>query len=100
MVQSTTLNLLHQWLSHVGEEWLHQMAKLQGLMLLCGNTLTQCIVCIKGKQTCPMIGKGLVTWADTPMHTIHYDVCRLMPVVSHAQHLYFISFIDDHTCYT
>ena len=34
------------------------------------------------------------------MHTIHLDVCGLMPTTSHLQHLYFISFINNCTHYT
>jgi hypothetical protein len=82
-VHTTTLNQLHRCLGHVSEQQLHSATKTHGYVLPHGNTLAQCVPCIKGKQAHLAIGKGPVAQAPAPMHTIHSDMCRLMPTTSH-----------------
>jgi hypothetical protein len=82
-VHTTTLNQLHQCLGHISEQQLHSAAKTHRYVLPHGNTLTQCVPCIKGKQAHPAISKGPIAQAPAPMHTIHLDVCGLMPTMLH-----------------
>ncbi len=100
MVKTTTLNQLHHWLGHISEQRLHPVVRAHNLSLPCGDTLEQCILCIKGMQLRPTIGKGPVTRAATLMHTIHSDVCGPMLVELFSQQLYFITFINNCTRYT
>ena len=59
--------------------------------------LPTCEHCLAGKSTRKPFGKGVR--ATVPLELIHSDVCRPMNVRARHGASYFITFIDDFTCY-
>jgi hypothetical protein len=58
-----------------------------------------CSTCKLGKcKTLPFPAFG--SRANTYFKIIHSDVWGIAPVISHAQYKYFVTFIDDYSCFT
>lgn len=94
-----TLDQLHCWYGHVSKCHLRTVLSEQGLQIR-GDHLSQCKTCIEAKQTRTAIGSGPRTRAGELMHTLHSDVCGPMPVDSLRGKHYFLSIINNHSCYT
>jgi hypothetical protein len=58
-----------------------------------------CKPCLKGKQTHKVIHKAISTRADLVLGHIFTDVCGPLPTLSHRGYKYFVTFIDDKSCF-
>ena len=94
-------NTSHFWLKKLGNP---NSVILTHLMSL-GNTNEfsslsfDCASCKLGKsKSLPFPLQG--SRASTCFEIIHSDVWGMSPVLSHAQYQYFVTFIDDYSCFT
>ena len=60
--------------------------------------MSTCEYCLVDKTTSKLFRKG--TEYDTPLQFIHYDIYDPISVRVRHDVLYFITFIDDFTCYS
>jgi hypothetical protein len=89
--------LWHKRLGHISRERLKRLVKYEILLNLDFSDLGVCVDCIKGKQT-KHTKKG-ATRSTKLLEIIHTDICRPFDTSSFGKKKYFITFIDDFSCY-
>ncbi|GBL98972.1 Retrovirus-related Pol polyprotein from transposon TNT 1-94 [Araneus ventricosus] len=88
----------HQKFGHLNEK---DLKKLQAQNMVYGmnfkpnDTLTDCKVCIQGKQTATPFSKEPRNRSSQLLSVIHSDLCGPMRVESIGKSFYFATFIDD-----
>uniref|UniRef100_A0A2N9HS45 Integrase catalytic domain-containing protein n=1 Tax=Fagus sylvatica TaxID=28930 RepID=A0A2N9HS45_FAGSY len=87
----------HARLGHIGQDRMTRLAREGLLGPLAKVNLPTCEHCLAGKSTRKPFGKGVR--ATVPLELIHSDVCGPMNVRARHGASYFITFIDDFTCY-
>lgn len=98
----SSINILHRRLAHLGKD---------NLDLLINKTLvdgipdkqdiaSNCIVCLKSRQTRATFPKTGAKRADEMLEIVHSDVCQISDGPSWNRYKYFVTFIDDKTRYT
>ena len=102
--ENSDMQLWHCRFGHLGIDNVSKLVK--GKMVEGMNCDVQvernsvCQPCIMGKQHRTPYPKGISTRATMPFEVVHTDVCGPMPVSSHGGSQYFVTFIDDYSCYT
>lgn len=97
------IELWHKRLCHINYTRLSQLvmnSMVLGLENLNTKNISQCTSCIKGKQHRDKFPKEGGTRAKEVLELIHSDICGQMQTSTHSNSTYFITFIDDCTCYT
>jgi transposase InsO family protein len=87
----------HARLGHIGQDRMTRLARERLLVLLAKVNLPTCEHSLAGRSTRKPFGKGIR--ATIPLELIHSDVCGPMNVRARHGASYFITFIDDFTCY-
>jgi hypothetical protein len=100
---SAPLDLWHHYLGHLHTRAISCMADNN---LVTGMEISNrdppsspCNTCLEGKQTCEQINKVTLTQAEHILSCMYSDVCRPLPTMSHHGYRYFITFIDDSSCF-
>ena len=103
-LSTSSLDLWHRHLGHLNLNAVTCMAD-KGLMT--GMEISErelhvqpCKPCLEGKQTCKVIHKVTLMHADLMLSRIFTDVCSPLPTLSHRSYKYFVTFIDDKSCFT
>ncbi len=100
---TTTVSLakMHHRLGHISREQLIGMVRaatnLRGATII--NNFGDCLACMKGKLKHMPIRKGPAACVDRPMAMIHSNVCGLFNTQSINHKCYFVSFINNHSCF-
>lgn len=84
--------LWYKCLGHISKERLARLAKNEILLNLNFTNFGMCVNCIKGKQT--KHSKKGATRSIQLLEIIHINICG-----SFGKKKYFITFIDDFSCY-
>ncbi|CAM6100214.1 unnamed protein product [Calypogeia fissa] len=99
---SDVINLWHKRIGHINYKRLHQMTTkelVNGVPKL-AQLHSVCESCIMGKMPKQRRPKSSTHQATRPLQLIHTDVCGPMPVASHFQSKYMLTFTDDFSRYT
>ncbi|RVW13581.1 Retrovirus-related Pol polyprotein from transposon TNT 1-94 [Vitis vinifera] len=89
--------LWHKRLGHISNQRIQRLVSDGILDPLDFSDFQVCIECIKGKQT-NMKKKNANRCSDV-LELIHTDICGPFPTPSWNGQQYFITFIDDYSCY-
>jgi len=65
-----------------------------------GEGSGSCSTCRKGKQTCNAIPRITEERSSEVLGRVFSDLCRLMETPTLEGYQYFITFMDDFSCYT
>jgi hypothetical protein len=84
-------------LGHISRERLERLVKDGILLNLDFSYLGVCVDCIKGEQT-KHTKKG-ATRSTKLLEIMHTDICEPFDTLSFGKEKYFITFIDDFSCY-
>jgi hypothetical protein len=95
--------LWHHCLGHLNFRSIKRMVDeglVTGMTISNRNTPTDpCEPCLEGKQTHDVICKVATTCTKHVLSHVHTDVCGPLPIPSHRGYRYFITFIDDSSCF-
>jgi len=97
LVDERSTYLCHKRLGHISKERMQRLVKNEILLDLDFTDLNVCVNCIKGKQT-KHIKKG-ATRSTQLLEIVHTDICDSFDVNSFNKENYFITFINDFSCY-
>lgn len=97
---SSSTDLWHQRLGHLGEQSLKDMSHrdlVKGLKVLRSAELSFCEGCVEGKMhRRPFQSVGEIR-STRKLQCVHSDVCGPMPTESVGGRKYFVTFIDDYS---
>ncbi|GJZ97390.1 RNA-directed DNA polymerase, eukaryota, reverse transcriptase zinc-binding domain protein [Tanacetum coccineum] len=96
-VNKSSAFLWHKRLGHISKERLQRLVKNEILPNLDFTNFGLCVECIKGKQT-KHRKKGAIRSNDL-FEIIHTNICGPFDTPSFTGEKYFITFIDDFSCY-
>jgi len=97
LVNECSAFLWHKHLGHISKERMERLVNNEIVPSLDFTNLNVCVDCIKGKQT-KHTKKG-ATRSTQLLEIIHTDICGPFNVNSFNKERYFITFIDDFSCY-
>ena len=87
----------HARLDHIGQERMHRLVREDILGALTKVELPICENFLAGKINRKSFNKRIR--AEKPLQLIHSDICGPMNVSAKHGTLYFITFIDDYSCF-
>jgi hypothetical protein len=100
---STPLDLWHRHLGHLHTRAVSCMADNN---LVTGMEISNrdppsspCNACLEGKQTCEQINKVTSMQAEHILSHMYSDMCGPLSTMSHRGYRYFVTFIDDSSCF-
>jgi hypothetical protein len=101
---SALLNLWHRRLGHLHTYTITRMVDdnlVTGMDISnCDPPASLCKPCLEGKQTWDTISKVTSMCAEHVLSHMFTDMCRPLPTTSHRGFRYFITFVDNSSCYT
>ena len=89
--------LWHRGFGHISNQRIQRLVSERILDPLDLSDFQVCIECIKGKQT--NVRKNYANRCGDVLELIHMDICGPFPTPSWNGQQYFITFIDDYSCY-
>ena len=94
--RSPTLDLIHQRLAHIGQEYIKEtIANTTGISLPMTTDYNTCEPCLKAKMH-KTKGQNLISNASKPLELVHTDISGPYKLSLNRKR-YYISFIDDYT---
>jgi hypothetical protein len=97
---------LDLWHCHLGHLHTRSIACMPNDNLVTGMDISNrdpppspCDPCLEGKQTHEPISKVTLTQADHVLSHVYSDVCTPLPTASHHGFRYFVTFIDNSSCF-
>ena len=97
LVYERSVLLWHKRLDHISRERIKRLIKNEILPGLDFTDLNICVNCIKEKQT--KYTKKWATRSTQLLEIMHTNICGPFDVNSFEKEKYFITFIDDYSCY-
>ena len=101
---SASLDLWHCCLGHLHTRAITRMVDnnlVTGMDISnCDPPASLCEPCLEGKQTWDTISKVTSMCAEHVLSRMFTDMCRPLPTTFHRGFRYFITFVDDSSCYT
>ena len=98
------LLMLHQCLGHIAPSTIHTLMKssaIEGIQLINNRSAVICDSCKYAKTMCKLIQKERdAPLADALGVEVHTDLWGPLPTPSLGGCKYYVTFTDDHTCYT
>ena len=98
------LLMLHQCLGHIAPSTIHMLMKssaIEGIQLINNGSAIICDSCEYTKTMCKPIQKERdAPLADSFGTEVHTDLWGPLPTPSLGGHKYYVTFTDDHMCYT
>ena len=98
MLNESSAYLWHKRLGHISKERIERLVKNEILLNLDFTDLGICVNCIKGKQT--KHSKKGATKSTQLLEIIYTDVCGSFYAPFFGGEKYFITFIDNFSCYS
>ena len=98
LIDESLAYLWNKRLGHISKEIILRLVKNEILHDLDFTDLSICVDCIKEKQTKYTIRKT-ATRSTQLLELIHIDICGSFDAPSFGGEKYFITFIDDFSCY-
>ena len=90
--------LWHKCLGHISRQRMKRLIKDEILLDLDFSDFDTYVDCIKGKLTAKVMNVKVDRCTEL-LGVIHTDICRSFTPLAMGGHRYFISFIDDYSCY-
>ena len=88
----------HKCLCHISRQRMERLIKDEILLDLDFSDFDTCVNCIKGKLT-SKIRNAKVDRCTELLGVIHTNICGSFTLSPMGGHKYFITFIDDYSCY-
>ena len=98
LINESSTYLWHKRLGHISKEKIERLVNNEILPNIDFTDLGICVDCIKGKHTRHIVKKA-ATRSTQLLEIIHTDICGPFDVPSFGGEKYFITFIDDFSCY-
>jgi len=103
-VEHINLTMLHRHLAHIALDAIHKMinsSALEGVELMDDGPMATCETCKQAKAMCKQIWKEhKAPLADAVGAETHTDLWGPSPAPSMGGRRYYVTFTDDHSCYS